>query len=106
VQNRGGRIFEQLPIAKAGVDEAVLSHITTPHSLEVEPVVRGFGLRYARAETRSSLDAALQHAYRTAGCTVIEAIVPPHEAVAIFESVWRETGAAIGSAIAAWRASG
>jgi 2-succinyl-5-enolpyruvyl-6-hydroxy-3-cyclohexene-1-carboxylate synthase len=95
VQNRGGRIFEQLPIATAGVEPHVLAHITTPHALEVEPTARGFGLRYARAESTSALDAALAQAYRTNGCTVIEAVVPEHEVTSLFHSVWARTDRAL-----------
>jgi 2-succinyl-5-enolpyruvyl-6-hydroxy-3-cyclohexene-1-carboxylate synthase len=104
VQNRGGRIFEQLPIAKAEVEPHVLSHITTPHAIEVEPLCRGFGIRHARPESRAALDAELQRAYRTDGCTVIEVVVPPSEAVAIFESAWMKTEEAMAPALKAYRA--
>lgn len=95
IQNHGGRIFDQLPIAASGVERQVLDHITTPHQLEVEPTVRGFGLRYVRAETRSQLEGALSHAYRTSGCTVIEAVVPDNGAAPLFEAVWARTNSAI-----------
>jgi 2-succinyl-5-enolpyruvyl-6-hydroxy-3-cyclohexene-1-carboxylate synthase len=103
VQNRGGRIFEQLPIAKAGVESHVVAHITTPHALEVEPTVRGFGLRYARAATRSTLEAELARAYATCGCTVIEAVVPETEAASLFEAVWAKTAQALAPALDVFR---
>ena len=95
IQNHGGRIFDQLPIACAGVERRVIEHITTPHQLEIEPTARGFGLRYARAETRTQLEAALSHAYRTSGCTVIEAVVPDNGAAPLFEAVWTQTNTAL-----------
>jgi 2-succinyl-5-enolpyruvyl-6-hydroxy-3-cyclohexene-1-carboxylate synthase len=101
VQNHGGRIFDQLPIAAAGIERRVLEHITTPHQLEVEPTVRGFRLRYARAETRTQLGHALSHAYRTRGCTVIEAVVPDNGAARLFETMWTETNAAVAPVLAA-----
>jgi 2-succinyl-5-enolpyruvyl-6-hydroxy-3-cyclohexene-1-carboxylate synthase len=101
VQNHGGRIFDQLPIAAAGVERRVLEHITTPHELEVEPTVRGFGLRYARAETRARLEESLSRAYRTSGCTVIEAVVPDNGAAPLFETVWTEANAAVAQALSA-----
>jgi 2-succinyl-5-enolpyruvyl-6-hydroxy-3-cyclohexene-1-carboxylate synthase len=100
VQNHGGRIFDQLPIAAARVERPVLEHLTTPHQLEVEPTVRGFGLGYVRAETRTQLEDALSRAYRTSGCTVIEAVVPDNGAAPLFDAMWTEANAAIAQALA------
>jgi 2-succinyl-5-enolpyruvyl-6-hydroxy-3-cyclohexene-1-carboxylate synthase len=104
IQNRGGRIFEQLPIAKAGVEPAVMEHITTPHQIEIEPLCRSFGLRFAKVDTRDALQLELERAYRTTGCSVIEAIVPESEAVAIFERVWSKTERSIAHSLETWRA--
>ena len=79
VNNDGGRIFEQLPIG-AGASPTALEHFTTPHGLSLEPAARLYGHAYARATTRAALAAALAEAHARAGCTVIEAIVPPHAA--------------------------
>jgi 2-succinyl-5-enolpyruvyl-6-hydroxy-3-cyclohexene-1-carboxylate synthase len=106
VQNRGGRIFEQLPVAAAGVEPDVLTHITTPHQLEVEPVCRGFGVRSVKVESRPELEAELARAYRVPGCTVIEAIVPESEATSLFERVWSATDQAAAGALDDWRALG
>jgi 2-succinyl-5-enolpyruvyl-6-hydroxy-3-cyclohexene-1-carboxylate synthase len=96
IQNRGGRIFEQLPIAKSGADSELLDHLITPHQIELEPLCRGFGLRHVRCEEPAGLERELTAAYGTSGCTVLEAIVPPRDAVRAFEQVWSATNAAIG----------
>jgi 2-succinyl-5-enolpyruvyl-6-hydroxy-3-cyclohexene-1-carboxylate synthase len=99
IQNHGGRIFEQLPIATAGLEPRALEYLTTPHRLEVEPTVRGFGLRYARAETMTQLENALTAAYAARGCTVIEAVVPDHGAAGLFQEVWAQINAALAGAL-------
>ncbi len=83
LQNHGGRIFEQLPLGQAsGLDPTVLRHFTTPHDLTLEPAARLFGHRFARAETRQELRAALAAAHSAPGhtVTIIEAVVPPQSA--------------------------
>jgi 2-succinyl-5-enolpyruvyl-6-hydroxy-3-cyclohexene-1-carboxylate synthase len=76
LNNDGGRIFEQLPVARAEATAPVLDRWTTPHGLSFEHAAALFGLRYARVAIQASLDAALGQALATAGCTVIEAFVP------------------------------
>jgi len=80
LNNRGGRIFEQLPIAtearehEVGPDE--LAHVTTPHALTFGPAAQMFGLPYHCVDSSRTLDAALASAYATQVCTVIECNVP------------------------------
>ena len=83
VQNDGGRIFEELPIAKrpelAGALEA---HFTTPQGIAFEGAAASFGVAYARVTDRAALAGALRRALAQGGCTLVEAVVPPHDAVA------------------------
>src|SRR5690606_28273593 len=78
VQNGGGRIFEQLPVANAA--PWAMPHFTTPHEVDLAHAAALFGLPFARAENRRELRAALSHALDHSGLSLIEAVVPPHGA--------------------------
>ncbi len=78
--NDGGRIFDQLPVARAGLSEAGLRRFTTPHGLQFAHAAALYGHGYARAEDASGLGAAIASALATRGTTVIEAVVPPDAA--------------------------
>jgi 2-succinyl-5-enolpyruvyl-6-hydroxy-3-cyclohexene-1-carboxylate synthase len=80
VNNAGGRIFEELPIAGRVEFAASLSHFTTPHEAALEHAAALYGHRYATAETVGDLGTELDRALSTAGCTVVEARVPAHGA--------------------------
>jgi 2-succinyl-5-enolpyruvyl-6-hydroxy-3-cyclohexene-1-carboxylate synthase len=75
LNNRGGRIFEQLPVA-ARAPEAMAHFLTEPRAT-LEPLVAAFGLPYRRADEVAALSAALDEALARRGPTVIEAVVPP-----------------------------
>ncbi len=81
VQNRGGRIFEQLPLAAdPSAAGEVFEHWTTPHDLDLEPAAAMHGLAFERVEQPAALDAALERGLARPGVTLIEAVVPPHGA--------------------------
>jgi 2-succinyl-5-enolpyruvyl-6-hydroxy-3-cyclohexene-1-carboxylate synthase len=89
LQNHGGRIFEQLPLAcspAAHADPTLLTHFTTPHALHLEPAARMYGLAYAAVRDEAALRMALQKALAPAPAgtgprvTLIEAIVPASSA--------------------------
>lgn len=71
VDNGGGRIFEQLPLAGVG---APMEPFTTPPELDVEAAARAFGMEYRRAGSSTELGASLEQP------GLVHAIVPPHEA--------------------------
>ncbi len=75
VNNRGGRIFEQLPIARDG-DPAWLPFFTTPHDASLAGAASIYGCAFERAASVSRLRTALSAAHGRVGCTVIEAVVP------------------------------
>ena len=81
VQNRGGRIFEQLPLAgHPSARGDVFEHWTTPHDLDLAPAAAMHGIEFARVEGRAELEAALEGGLGRPGVTLVEAIVPPHGA--------------------------
>jgi len=80
VNNGGGRIFEQLPIAKNG-DAARLSYFTTPHDADLASAASLYGCQFRSADTVSGLRKALELAYAGEGCSIIEAVVPPQSAL-------------------------
>jgi 2-succinyl-5-enolpyruvyl-6-hydroxy-3-cyclohexene-1-carboxylate synthase len=78
LNNGGGRIFEELPVARRGRE--LLRFWTTPHGLELEPAARLYGIGYARASTRVELQSALSAAYAYASVSLIEIVVQPDDA--------------------------
>ena len=81
LHNDGGRIFEQLPVARVpGID---LAPWTTPHGLALAPAAALYGLAHVRVDDAAGLDAALAAAHTRAGATVIEARVPPSGAATL-----------------------
>ncbi|AKF11440.1 2-succinyl-5-enolpyruvyl-6-hydroxy-3-cyclohexene-1-carboxylic-acid synthase [Sandaracinus amylolyticus] len=80
VQNGGGRIFEQLPVAS--VAPWAMTHFTLADQgrPDLAHAAALFGLGFARVSDAPSLHAALERALVHEGVTIIEAIVPPHGA--------------------------
>jgi 2-succinyl-5-enolpyruvyl-6-hydroxy-3-cyclohexene-1-carboxylate synthase len=72
VNNGGGRIFEQLPIASTNRAE-LMSYFTTPHQADMQAAAAVYGCAFAAAQTAAELRQALSAAYERDGCTVIEA---------------------------------
>lgn len=70
IHNDGGGIFSFLPQAELVDDFERL--FGTPHGLDFEPIVRGFGGRYTRAATAGELRHVLEGAFDEGGLHVIE----------------------------------
>jgi 2-succinyl-5-enolpyruvyl-6-hydroxy-3-cyclohexene-1-carboxylate synthase len=79
VNNGGGRIFEQLPIARDG-KETWLPYFTTPHDADLASASAVYGCEFQSVKTVTGFQQALEAAYAREGCTVIEAVVPPQSA--------------------------
>jgi 2-succinyl-5-enolpyruvyl-6-hydroxy-3-cyclohexene-1-carboxylate synthase len=79
LNNGGGRIFEQLPIARTA-GEDLMKHFATPQNCDFGHAAKLYGLGYARVDCRSELNAALNRALRSTGCTIVDVTVPPHNA--------------------------
>ncbi|GAB4398775.1 MAG: hypothetical protein OHK0052_21950 [Anaerolineales bacterium] len=72
LNNNGGRIFEQLPIAEH--PHLLNDWFVMPHGLTFEGAAQTFGLKYMRIATNSELNAAIQTAQSAAAHTLIELI--------------------------------
>ncbi len=96
VQNRGGRSFEQLPLAShpAAAGE-IFEHWTTPHEVDLAPMAAMHGLPFERAENLPELQAALDRGLGRPGVTLIEAVVPPHGAAEQNRSLQQRVEAAL-----------
>lgn len=95
LQNGGGRIFEQLPIARMPGVESAMPHFTTPPEVSFRHAAEAYGLAYAHADSRGTLTDALKQGFSRNGCTLVEAQVPPHGAVEMFAAFAREVDAAV-----------
>lgn len=83
LDNGGGRIFEQLPLGRAGLSEGELSLFTTPPNLDLRAAATAFGVGYADASEPDALRDALERALQTDGATLVHARVPPRGAQAL-----------------------
>lgn len=78
INDGGGRIFEELPVAGvATADE--LAYLTTPQSFDLSHAAALFGHRHRCVQTAGDLRAALAAAHAAAGVTVLEARLAPGE---------------------------
>jgi 2-succinyl-5-enolpyruvyl-6-hydroxy-3-cyclohexene-1-carboxylate synthase len=81
IDNGGGRIFEQLPVASApGGAEALERYFLTPPGVDVASAAAAFGLPHRRALDVAALAGAVREALAAEGATVIHAPVAPHGA--------------------------
>jgi 2-succinyl-5-enolpyruvyl-6-hydroxy-3-cyclohexene-1-carboxylate synthase len=80
VNNGGGRLFEQLPIARDG-KEQWLPYFTTPHEADLASAAAIYGCEFHSASTVTGFQQALEAAYAREGCTVVEAVVPAQSAL-------------------------
>ncbi|HTH73840.1 MAG TPA: 2-succinyl-5-enolpyruvyl-6-hydroxy-3-cyclohexene-1-carboxylic-acid synthase [Trinickia sp.] len=78
INNAGGAIFDFLPLARRPEYKEA---IRNPYECDISLVAAAFGLRFAQAQSRASLRAALDGAARYDGVTIVEALVPPDSAV-------------------------
>src|SRR5262249_22587475 len=90
VQNGGGRIFDQLPLAASAPADVFERCFATPEDVCLADAAAAFGVNYARAETRSELDAELAAAWSRPSVTLIEAIARPKEGGERMAKLWAE----------------
>jgi 2-succinyl-5-enolpyruvyl-6-hydroxy-3-cyclohexene-1-carboxylate synthase len=76
MNNGGGRIFEQLPIARVA-NEDELAHFTTPHQCHIANAAALFGLSHLCVSTANQIKDALREAHSHPGTTIIEIIIGP-----------------------------
>jgi 2-succinyl-5-enolpyruvyl-6-hydroxy-3-cyclohexene-1-carboxylate synthase len=80
LNNDGGRLFEQLPIARVPGADGVMTHFTTPHGLGFRAAAELYGLRYACPPFRRALRQTVAKALLHPGATLVEVRLPPHGA--------------------------
>ena len=82
IDNGGGRIFEQLPVAAApGGAEVLERFFVTPPGLDLAAAAAAFGVAYKRVADAASLAGAVRAALSgPGGATVVHALVAPHSA--------------------------
>lgn len=81
VNNDGGRIFEQLPLARhPAASGAIFDHWLTPHGRGFAAAADLAAVPYQRVTLAAELSQALAVAFERSGPTLIEAVVPPHGA--------------------------
>jgi len=81
LDNGGGRIFDELPVAKLFAQNTELARFwSTPPEVELEHAAALYRVRYARAATISELAAALQASLSSPGVTLVHAVVEPNSA--------------------------
>ncbi|MEM9407073.1 MAG: 2-succinyl-5-enolpyruvyl-6-hydroxy-3-cyclohexene-1-carboxylic-acid synthase, partial [Acidobacteriota bacterium] len=81
LNNQGGRIFEQLPIAKVTSEEA-LAFWTTPHQVSFRSAAAHAGLDYVVVEGGEAAGEAFELALGKPGVSLVELRVPPQGAAA------------------------
>ncbi|MGB5809028.1 MAG: 2-succinyl-5-enolpyruvyl-6-hydroxy-3-cyclohexene-1-carboxylic-acid synthase [Polyangiales bacterium] len=79
LNNGGGRIFEQLPLADSEPRDA-LRYFTTPHDANLAGAAALYGCRFDSVDLVSTLRSSFRAALDRKGCTVIEARVPAQSA--------------------------
>jgi 2-succinyl-5-enolpyruvyl-6-hydroxy-3-cyclohexene-1-carboxylate synthase len=97
VQNGGGRIFEQLPIARAAEPAVFDRCFATPVDVRFAEAAAAFGVAYARVEDRAALDEALARAWQSDRPMLVEAVVPPHGGAALSARIKAELARELGS---------
>jgi 2-succinyl-5-enolpyruvyl-6-hydroxy-3-cyclohexene-1-carboxylate synthase len=83
LDNGGGRIFESLPVGRAGLDTRELAAFFTPPHIDFAHAAAAFGVAYHEATEPSAFRAAITRALDHRGPTIIRAVVPPHGAAAV-----------------------
>ena len=96
INNQGGRLFEELPIAGRAEFADAMPHFLTPPDASVEHAAAVYGHRFASETTVSGFRSSLQAALATDGCTVLEARVAPGGAARQNARVRRDVEASLG----------
>lgn len=92
LDNGGGRIFEQLPIAQAGLEDETMALFTSPPRVDVVEAARAFGIDAEAPADEEALRETLRDALARDRATVLHLRVPPHGAVAVearVRAAWR-----------------
>jgi 2-succinyl-5-enolpyruvyl-6-hydroxy-3-cyclohexene-1-carboxylate synthase len=80
LDNGGGRIFEQLPLARSGASQEALRYWITPHRLELAAAAGLYGVPCSAVATPEALEDGVARALEREGPSVVLARVEPHSA--------------------------
>lgn len=86
INNNGGGIFEVLPISKYG--KVFKDFFITPHNLNFEPFVKGFGGNYELATNWQDLNTRLNQVFKKKIFTVIEIKTEAEKSLKLREKFW------------------
>lgn len=78
LDNRGGRIFEMLPLAQT--PGAPMELFTTPPDVDLTALAAAYRAHHLRVEGPDEVAAAVAEAHRRPGVSVVQVAVPPHGA--------------------------
>lgn len=96
IDNRGGRIFEELPIAR----EPRLAHLmplfTTPHAVDLGALATAYGVPFVEARSGAAVTAAVAAGLTTNAPLLVRAVVPPNDASESLTSLRRAIAEALG----------
>ncbi len=96
VDNGGGRIFEQLPIARVpGIDAALREHWLTPPACDLAAAALSFGVDYASVTNPAALHSTLAAALDRRACTLVHAVVPGDAVTNSYRQLWTSVDAAL-----------
>ncbi len=94
LNNRGGRIFDHLPLGALSVRRDLLERgWTLPHTSDFGALASGYGLPFARLQCLDELPSALRTFLGHAGASVLEVPVDPSSAQAALNAARRAAGA-------------
>ena len=96
LDNRGGRVFEQLPVFSS-VELPKLAHWTTPHELNLEAAGAIYGIPTTAPIDLPALRGEVRHALSTAGAKLILVAVDPSSARLGAQSLREAVQSGIGS---------
>jgi 2-succinyl-5-enolpyruvyl-6-hydroxy-3-cyclohexene-1-carboxylate synthase len=88
LNNRGGRIFEHLPLAQShALAEHFDRHWVLSHKLDLARIASAYGLSAERLTEPSGLAVALRRALARPACSVLEVLVPSESSSRLLASV-------------------
>ena len=90
LDNGGGRIFEQLPLARSGFAREHAHAWLTPPRVDFEALARAFGVAYARGSDLSSTAAALDAALAQPGATLVHVVVDGERTIPAHRDYWAD----------------
>jgi 2-succinyl-5-enolpyruvyl-6-hydroxy-3-cyclohexene-1-carboxylate synthase len=88
VNNGGGRIFDQLPVARRIDADLFERCFAAPQAVRFDLAAEAFGVPHARVETTLALGEALAAAWARRGPTLIEAVTSPGEGARLARQIW------------------